>query len=315
MGENGRKPLYRLGRFSSAGPPSGGWLSQVCDLHGAYDMESSDPTFYRGVVDWQATDAFQIVGWQSDAERLLRSPRHVRNDPRNTYEVVMPLHGSCRVDKGSRTVTLPPGGLGMVFMDEPLVFTQESCIGLSFAAPADRVLSRQRNVPDMMIDVTRGLGRIAGVLLRTLRDEREAMCARTFDDTCDRLVDLLCMASQGARDAGTTSHRESIEAALRLHVRRHASDVTLDGAALAAALGWSLRYVQAVLKRGGTTPSELIRQERVKLARSLLSSASHRHVSVSRIAADCGFKSHAAFSGAFRREFGMTPSEARGAVR
>ena len=315
MGDNRREALYRLGRFYSAGPPSAGWLSQVCDLHGAYDMESSDPTFYRGVVDWQATDSFQVVGWRSEAERLLRTPRHVRDDPRNTYEVVMPLHGSCRVDKGSRTVTLPPGGLGMVFMDEPLVFTQESCVGLSFAAPADRMLSRQRNVPDMMIDVTRGVGRIAGVLLWTLHDERDAMSARTFDDTCDRLVDLLCMASQGARDLGATSHRESIEAALRLHVRRHASDMTLDGAALAAALGWSLRYVQAVLKAGGTTPSEIIRQERVKLARSLLTSTSHGHVPVSRISAECGFKSHAAFSAAFRREFGMTPSEARGAVR
>jgi AraC-like DNA-binding protein len=159
------------------------------------------------------------------------------------------------------------------------------------------------------------VGRIAAVMLQTLREERAAMSARTFDDTCDRLVDLLCMASQGARDAGTTAHRESIESAVRRHVRHHASDETLDGAALAAALGWSLRYVQAVLKEAGTTPSEIIRQERVKLARSLLSSPSNRHVPVSRISAECGFKSHAAFSAAFRREFGMSPSEARGAVR
>jgi AraC-like DNA-binding protein len=303
--------MYTLGQFRSAGPPSDGWLSTVCDLHGAYNMESGDPALYRGVVDWQATDAFQIVGWRSEAARLVRTPRHVRDDPRGTYEVVLPLQGSCRSDKGSQTVTLSPGDLGMVFMDEPLVFTHD-CVALAFAAPAQRMLSRQRSVPDVAIDATRGVGRIAAVLLQSLREERKALDARTFDDACDRLVDLLCIASVGGRDAGTTSNRESIELAIRRHVREHASDLTLDGAAVAAALGWSLRYVQAVLKEVGTTPSELIRQERVKLARSLLSSPANQHVSLSRISAECGFKSHAAFSAAFRREFGMSPSEARG---
>ena len=306
---------YTLGRFRSAGPPTAGWLSTVCDLHGGYDMESSDPEFYGGVVDWQASDAFRVVSWRSEAERLLRTRRHVRDDPRGTYEIVLPLEGSCRVDKGSRTTTLPPGGLGLVFMDEPLVFTHQRGGGLAFSAPADRLLSRQRRVPEMAVDASRGIGRIAAVLLRSLREERAAMNGRTFDDTCDRLVDLLCLASQGARDLGTTSHRESIVLALRSHVRRHASDASLDAAALAAALGWSLRYVQAVLREAGTTPSEIIRQERVKLARSLLTSPSHQHVPVSRISAECGFRSHAAFSAAFRRELGRSPSEARGALR
>jgi AraC-like DNA-binding protein len=307
--------VYSLGRFRSTGPPEDGWLRTVCELHGGYDMESGDPTLYRGVVDWQATESFQVVGWRSEAERLLRTPQHVRSDPRSTYEVVLPLEGSCRVDKGSQTVTLAPGGLGMVFMDEPLVFTHQHCVALAFAAPAERLQSRQRNVPDMIIDANRGVGRIAAVLLQTLREERAAMSARAFDDTCDRLVDLLCMASEGAQDLGITPHRESIEAAIRRHVRMHAGDVTLDGAAVAAALGWSLRYVQAVLRAAGTTPSEIIRHERVKLARTLLSSPANRHVPVSRISVECGFKSHAAFSAAFRREFGMSPSEARGPVR
>jgi AraC-like DNA-binding protein len=208
-------------------------------------------------------------------------------------------------------LTLSPGTLGIVFMDQPFVATHPKCVGLAFTTPAERMQSRRQNLPEVAIDATRGVARIAAVMLQSLREQRAALTARTFDDTCDRLVDLLCIAGVGAADAGTEAH-ESIELAIRRHVRRHASDVTLDGAAVAAALGWSLRYVQAVLKAAGTTPSELIRQERVKLARSLLSSPANQHVNLCRISAECGFKSHAAFSAAFRRELGMSPSEARG---
>jgi AraC-like DNA-binding protein len=303
---------YRLGEFRSVGPLSDGWSSTVSDLHGEYDMESSDPDLYRGVVGWQETDSFRVVSWRSEAERLLRSRGNIRADPRNTYETVVPLYGSFRVDKGSHTVTMSPGTLGIVFMDQPFVATHPKCAGLAFTTPAERMQSRHGNPPEVAIDATRGVARIAAVLLQTLREQREALNARTFDEACDRLVDLLCMAALGAPDAGTTAHRESIELAVRRHVRQHASDVTLDGAAIAAALGWSLRYVQAVLKEAGTTPSELIRQERVKLARSMLSSPANQHVNLARISAECGFNSHAAFSAAFRREFGISPSEARG---
>jgi AraC-like DNA-binding protein len=275
-------------------------------------MDSGDPDYYRGVVGWQETQSFRVVGWHSEAERLVRTTKNIRADPRNTYETVVPIRGTFRVDKGSHTVTMTPGTLGTVFMDQPFVATQTDCVGLAFTTPAERMQSRHHNPPEVTIDATRGVARIAAVLLHSLREQRAALDARTFDDTCDRLVDLLCIASVGAPDAGTSAHRESIELAIRRHVRQHASDVTLDGAAVAAALGWSLRYVQAVLKEAGTTPSELIRQERVKLARTMLGSASNGHVNLARISAECGFKSHAAFSAAFRREFGVSPSEARG---
>ena len=69
--------------------------------------------------------------------------------------------------------------------------------------------------------------------------------------------------------------------------------------------------MQQVLRGAGTTPRDLIRQERLRLARVRLSSADWAPYSIGRIADSCGFGSHAAFSTAFREEFAITPREAR----
>ncbi|MFD7835462.1 helix-turn-helix domain-containing protein [Streptomyces sp. NPDC059761] len=51
--------------------------------------------------------------------------------------------------------------------------------------------------------------------------------------------------------------------------------------------------------------------ERLLLARTRLSSPGWAGQSIAGIAHACGFGSHASFSTAFRREFGVTPREAR----
>lgn len=262
--------MYAVGEFTSAGPPADGWVPPVSALHGALGMESRDPRCFRGRTDWQRSAAFTVVRWRSDPARLTRGPRQVRDDPRPTYGVVLPVRGALRVDACGRAVDLRPRRLGSVAMDEPFALTHATGTAVAFAVPADRIGGRLGPHPAGTVDARRGVGRLAGVLLQSLHDERSAVDDTTFDATCERILDLLCLAASGAPDAGTEPHRGGIEAAVRRHVREHADDVALDGRAVAAALGRSLRYVQAALQAAGTTPSEVIRRERVRLARTVL---------------------------------------------
>jgi AraC-like DNA-binding protein len=128
------------------------------------------------------------------------------------------------------------------------------------------------------------------------------------------LVDLSVLAS-AAPDADARDHHAEVESAIRGYVRAHVRDPRLDGADIAAALGWSLRLVQLVLQRGGTTPTELIRLERLSLARALLEDPRQRHRTIAAIAAECGFGSAAAFTKAFLAGFGMSPRAIRADVR
>lgn len=94
-----------------------------------------------------------------------------------------------------------------------------------------------------------------------------------------------------------------------------ACDRDLDVVGIARALGWSARYVQQVLQAANTTSRDLIRRERLNVARTRLVSASWSTYSIAEIAHSCGFGSHASFATAFREEFGTTPREARRSAR
>jgi AraC-like DNA-binding protein len=56
-----------------------------------------------------------------------------------------------------------------------------------------------------------------------------------------------------------------------------------------------------------------VRDARLERARAALADPAQRHRRVLAIALESGFDDFSAFSRAFRRRFGMTPSEVRGA--
>ncbi|WP_332459819.1 helix-turn-helix transcriptional regulator [Nocardiopsis gilva] len=125
------------------------------------------------------------------------------------------------------------------------------------------------------------------------------------------MVELLCMLAMGDDRPDAPRQLADVEDAVRRHIREHAADPGLNCAAMARSLGWSLRQVQVALQQAGTTPSELIREERLRLVRDRLRSPAYRHMSITELAYATGFSSASALSTAFKRRFGITPREAR----
>ncbi|GAA4360750.1 AraC family transcriptional regulator [Paeniglutamicibacter cryotolerans] len=79
---------------------------------------------------------------------------------------------------------------------------------------------------------------------------------------------------------------------------------------LAEALGVSIRTLQAALAADlGSTPSQLLREERLRRAHALLLAADVRTDSVAAIAQVCGFGHLGRFSQSYRQHFGFPPSQ------
>jgi AraC-like DNA-binding protein len=72
--------------------------------------------------------------------------------------------------------------------------------------------------------------------------------------------------------------------------------------------------VQASLQASGATARDLIRSQRLELARARLTSRDWTDVTVADIASSCGLSSHSLFTAAFRARYGTTPSAARRAA-
>lgn len=99
--------------------------------------------------------------------------------------------------------------------------------------------------------------------------------------------------------------RSDLRAQLLAHVHAHFRDPDFTAARLAAEFHLSLRSVQQLMAEDGRSPASEIRRSRLKLASSLMSQGH----SVNRASRASGFTDPGTFNRAFRRQFGVPPSE------
>ncbi|MEU3985366.1 AraC family transcriptional regulator [Streptomyces sp. NPDC026672] len=292
------------------------WSALTSSIHCAMGLGFADPEGFRGRLERQVTGAYQVVQWWSGEVEFHRSARHIARDERGTVELFVPVSGQAIVD-GSSRLALRPRDMALYPIDHPLrLWHGPDFSATTLVIPTQRAENRGADLSKVRLhDGGQGIGRIVRDMVEGLRAEQRTLTAIAFDAVCDRVVDLLCLLRTDASEPGLdATYRGSVEASIRQYVRGNADDEDLSGRRLADALGWSLRYVQAVLQAAGTTPTALIREERLALARRRLENPVYRSWPIERIAHSCGFRSASAFTNTFRKEYGMTPREIRASL-
>lgn len=144
-------------------------------------------------------------------------------------------------------------------------------------------------------------------MLTGLHEEREHLTDPEFNAVSDRVVELVCMLTAGDDRPDAPGQLGEVEAMVRRYVRDHVADPHLTGTAVAHALGWSLRQIQLALQKAGTTPRELIREERLRLVRDRLLCAECDHMTITDLAYSVGFSSASALSTAFHAALRRQP--------
>ena len=290
------------------------WRDTFVGLHGMGSVQIADSGPWAGRLEYRQSRSFAVVLCGGVQMAINRGTRHIRSDPRGTYELLVPIAGAGRVEQASSAGEILPGFMALCDIDRPVEFAHsEEFASISLVMPAQEVDRRSpasARKAQAFAGVS-GLGRLARQMVITLQEERQQLSETTFDIACEQLLDLICLLAEGAADSAPIAQRTAVEADVRRYIHRHADDPDINVAGIARALGWSSRYIQEVLKDAGTTSRDLIREERLRVARTRLSSAGWAGHSVAQIASASGFTSHASFSTAFRQEFGMTPRDAR----
>jgi len=294
------------------------WREVFIDLHGASRVTLTGVGRWAGRLEWQRSRSYGMAMCGNVREEYVRERRHIRTDPRGVFELLVPTAGSAQVEQAAAAGEIRPGTLALCDVDRPLALTHdEKFQSVALIVPGEAIYRRNPAAArdSQAFDGTAGLGRLIRQTVLTLQQEREHLSEATFDIACDQLLDLLCLVAEGAGDSAPAAQRREVEAQVRHYVRRHAADTDLSITGIARALGWSARYLQDVLQGAGTTSRDLIRSERLRLARTRLASSTWDNRSIAQIAHASGFTSHASFATAYRREFGLTPRETRGARR
>jgi len=292
------------------------WTELVSSIHSRMAFRMRDD--YRGRIEHQHTPAYQLVRWWSDEESIKRSGADVRRHPHGAYELLVPLMGSMLIRQSDAVLSLEPGGVALATLDAPMdMWHSDKFSCLALVIPRARLEARVGGVVARTVGLNaeRGMGRIVVDLLSSLRSQAHTIDGLAFDAAADRAVDLLCLAYDGALLPPVYEPQNDLVATIRSFVRANADDISLSGAAVAAELGWSLRQVQVRLQRIGTTPSALIREERLELARLRLQHPGWDHRTVESVARTSGFRNASTFSNAYRERFGERPTDTRARCR
>lgn len=304
--------VYEVEAVSTREVPAGSrtahWSETVTAFQGAHAYGYPAPERFHARATRQRTPRFQLVTWHIEQEQTIsRTREQIREGIEEEYRLLFPLAGfaDLRTDVGDArldatngilfapgapfALRLPPGSRGLV-------------VTMPRSEIDDRLRSVGRRHHRLPLD--HGPGRVLALMLTTLVDDRERLTRAGFDTVCGQAEELTCLLA----GEGTALPEHDLVDQVRLVVRHHAADPDLTGADVARHVGWSLRQVQAVLQRAGTTPSALIRDARLERARTLLGRPDR---TVTAVAQASGFGSIDSLEKAFRRRYGVPPSEYR----
>jgi AraC-like DNA-binding protein len=129
------------------------------------------------------------------------------------------------------------------------------------------------------------------------------------------LVDLSALVLGARGDTAELARGRGLAAAQLMVIQRYMvdqlSEPMLSVREAAARHNVSVRYVQQLFERSGTTFTRFLLEQRLLAAYDRVTNVLARAVSITQIASECGFGDLSTFNRAFRRRFGATPSDIR----
>jgi AraC-like DNA-binding protein len=239
-------------------------------------------------------------------------------------DIVLHIHESGRravtqlgreatVEAGSGVLT-SNGDASTIVLPEPARFV---CVGLPRSA-------MRAAVPGLEDALVRPLPPDTGVLRLLLRyldvlDDEDALRTPELQHAVvAHIQDLCALAIGAARDAADLATGRGLRAArlraIRADILRNLHDGNLSAADLAMREGISPRYVHKLFEGEGTTLSKYILGLRLQCVYGMLSDPRHADLTIGAIAYKVGFGDLSTFNREFRRRYGATPKEVRGAA-
>ncbi|MER6097802.1 helix-turn-helix domain-containing protein [Streptomyces sp. NPDC001728] len=268
-------------------------------------------------VEPVAREVLELVGAHV---RAAAGAHGVARDRRRVQVAGLPLPGKRQQQLAAGQGDLVGGDLGAPgarqiceFHDEGRL-PQVTLLRLSRAAlplpqnRADRLLGRA-------LPARTGSGALLATYLNGLRAEADRCAPAELRRLGGTALDLAATFLAAAGDSPAPLPAETRQQVLRTRVRafidHNLSDPELGPAAVAAHRHISVRLLHLLFREEPETVGALIRRLRLERSRADLADPLLGHCGIGEIASRWGFRRQADFSRAFRRAYGMAPSDHR----
>lgn len=294
------------------------WQGAICDVYVHVDVESEKRSDYHGFIREARFGAITMTDVLLSEQRISRRERHIAKLDKDCYYVEFVQQGQINILQSGQSL-LSNAGIGAIFSASEAYDLE--CIGkvrsLYLEIPRDQFAERFRKdrIPIARTMATgRGLGRIAAEFCSMLALEGAALDAPVRDRLGDELMDVLALALEMGDEDHLSADQTVQKARLRsvkAWIEQHLADPDLSLEKVARNNGVSLRHLHYLFKLTDMSVSEWIWDRRLQRSYDMLTHPEPRPLSVTEVAYQLGFSSSSHFSTAFRRKFGISPSDLR----
>jgi AraC-like DNA-binding protein len=232
---------------------------------------------------------------------IQRTPDLLRND-----DVVLYIH-----ETGRRTVS-QLGREATVDAAKGLLLSNADVSTVVLPGPARFVAFVRPLSPNA------GVVRLLLSYVDVLEDEDTAKTPALQRAVATHIHDLCALAIGATRDAAEIAEGRGLRVArlraIKADVVRNLRDGDVSVTALAGRHGLTTRYIQRLFEGDGTTLSKFVLGQRLAQAYRMLADPGQGDRTIGALAFEVGFGDLSTFNREFRRHYGATPSDVRGAA-
>jgi AraC-like DNA-binding protein len=264
--------------------------------------------------DFTTFSLFEIVGKQ---HVVSRPAEFVRKRDKDSVFLMLLMSGSAFVNRNNKCKLINRGDLVLYDTNAPYMHGfPEAMHHVIFDLPGAEFRARFPgwDLKDTLrISGSTGSGvAIANFVRKTYSDVR----ARKYLAPDPNLVDEVWTALELTSDLylggkNLSSYQLGIVQRVNKYVRAHIGDTDLNTEKVASEIGMSSRQLNRILALNDLTVKKLILEERLSRARRSIETGSLKNESIAELAYRCGFSAPSQFTRAFRKHFGVGPTEIR----
>ena len=292
------------------------WLCNARQICGDCQFQFHKRFPFHGSIERRRIAGLELTLFSSSALSFSKFPAPDVRPENRACIVITQLAGIRQYNQAGKTAVLTKGDTTLI--DSGLPWTSNcagDCARLYLRIPMPVLQRRFRNLQVPIVTRmwgARGIGATLFHLMTSLYQQADHLNEEEGAAAIDAYLGMLSACIGGASSKFTKKESTFTSASRILrYIDQHLNDASLNPATIASAAGISVRHLHRIFSGHGSTVNDWIRAQRLRHCREELSDPRSRARSITEIALYWGFNDSAHFSHCFKKQFGISPRDAR----
>jgi AraC-like DNA-binding protein len=305
----------------AGGERAGYWASLVCDTFVELDCRIPEPDRFHGKIESSEAGELKFFHIVSSAHEVTRTRSRIARSRQDDFLLSLQTAGRGTVSQDGREAVVGIGDFAIFDTTQPydLRFDHDFA-QIVIRLPRELITAKVADIDRLTaraIAGNRGIGKVASTYIQQLHSELGEIDPIYLPRMHGSVIDLIATAVADQLDVSERSTERHVMLRRRVsaYIDRNLADADLTCESIAAKHGISARHLSKVFGEAKMRVSQLIWNRRLEQARRDLADPLCRHVSITGVCYDAGFKDAAHFSRLFKSAFGETPSAFRARIQ